>query len=188
MEIIADVIHWGAPTTTLATPPRPLPPLPTNWKWVSQASRRVATLVVSLSSFILVATGSHGRNKNKRWQTATQTTTKTTSESSLLMLFSCFSCLSGLVASCGGETRGGRATSWFIIMALRKREREAKETSPTWSRIPFPLPQFRNGIRFHFKFQVRSCHTRRQKQQKKEKHKKETCSIGFRLIDTLFVG
>lgn len=49
MEIIADVIRWGAPTTTSATPPRPLPPLPTNWKWVSQATRRVATLVVSPS-------------------------------------------------------------------------------------------------------------------------------------------
>lgn len=65
-----------------------------------------SSLSLSHCSFILVATGSHGRNKNKRWKTATETTTKktkTTSESSLLMLFSCFSCLSGLVASCGGE-------------------------------------------------------------------------------------
>lgn len=52
MEIIADVIHWGAPTTTSATPPR-LPPLPTNWKWVSQATRRVATLVVPVRLYLL---------------------------------------------------------------------------------------------------------------------------------------
>lgn len=55
MEIIADVIHWGAPTTTSATPPRlpPLSPLPTNWKWVSQATRRVATLVVPVRLYLL---------------------------------------------------------------------------------------------------------------------------------------